>query len=179
MKKARNRVKDNKASNGHHFHLPANGHSKSQWSVKSDCRIQPYRTPGKLNTAKSFSTSFLCTRCGAWYVTVTKQTNKHHSSGFSSPCMYRNLKYKADNAAALLKNMTAQGKNKENSVWRKIYICCLGKIDYVNFLVQVLLRSNFEGPQEDDCQAEAGRRFQVLVVLHIFFELLCRYSISP
>ncbi len=27
-------------------------------------RIQPNRTPGKLNTATSFSTSILCTRCG-------------------------------------------------------------------------------------------------------------------
>ncbi len=56
---------ESKASDGHHFHLPANSHSKSQGSVKLDCRIQPYRTPGKLNTAKSFSTSILCTRCGA------------------------------------------------------------------------------------------------------------------
>ena len=60
-KKARNRVKVSKASDGHHFHLPANGHSKSQGSVKLDCRIQP----GKLNTAMTFSTSILFTRCGA------------------------------------------------------------------------------------------------------------------
>ena len=64
-KAAMNRVQGSKASDGHHFHIPANSHSKSHGSVKLDCRIQPYRTPGKLNTAMSFHTSILCTRCGA------------------------------------------------------------------------------------------------------------------
>ncbi len=55
-KKVRNRVKSSKASDGHLLQLPAKGHSKSQESVKSDCRIQPYRAPGNLNTTTSFST---------------------------------------------------------------------------------------------------------------------------
>ncbi len=71
-KKARNRVKGSKASHGHHFHLLANdGYSKFQGSVKLD---QPYRTLENLNTATSFSTSILYTRCWAWYGAINKQT---------------------------------------------------------------------------------------------------------
>ncbi len=92
-KKARNRVKSSKASDGHHFHLPINSHSKSQGSVKSNCRIQPYRTLENLNTT-SFSTSILCTRCGAWtwYGAVSKQTNEqkiNRESALLSPSCQR------------------------------------------------------------------------------------------
>ncbi len=56
MKKARNRVKGSKASDGHHFHLPANSLYKSQGSVKSDCRIQPNRSqdPGEADHRNVF-----------------------------------------------------------------------------------------------------------------------------
>ena len=51
------------------------GSKASDGSIKSDCRIQPYRTPGKLNTATSFSTSILCSR--SWgLIWGRQQTNK-------------------------------------------------------------------------------------------------------
>ncbi len=53
-KKAKNRVKGSKASDEHHFHLPANGHLKSQGSVKLDCRIQPYWTLGERLSVPAF-----------------------------------------------------------------------------------------------------------------------------
>ena len=88
-KNARKKFKGIKASDGHHFHLPANDHSKSQGSVIWTAESS-HTGPRGSWTHQSLSAPAFCVQDVGPDMgpSINKQTNKHHSSGFSSFPLY-------------------------------------------------------------------------------------------